>query len=150
GAAADHRRLRHRRHRRPRLDPRLDRHRPRRRHHRGADQDLLSRGLGDRRLRADGGRPAAAPARTVRKGEVMRALTATWGFGALFLAFMLIAPYVGLYPIFLMKLLCFALFACAFNLMLGFVGLLSFGHAAFFGMAAYLAGHSTLVWGLPP
>ena len=80
----------------------------------------------------------------------MRALTATWGFGALFLAFMLIAPYVGLYPIFLMKLLCFALFACAFNLMLGFVGLLSFGHAAFFGMAAYLAGHSTLVWGLPP
>jgi branched-chain amino acid transport system permease protein len=79
----------------------------------------------------------------------MSRLTATWGFGALFLAFMLAGPYIGLYPIFLMKLLCFALFACAFNLMVGFVGLLSFGHAAFFGMAAYVTGHSMLVWSLP-
>ena len=52
----------------------------------------------------------------------------------------LIAPLIGLYPVFVMKLLCFALFACAFNLLLGFTGLLSFGHAAFFGSAAYVTG----------
>src|SRR4051812_33819775 len=56
------------------------------------------------------------------------------------LALALAAPVLGLYPVFVMKLLCFALFACAFNLLLGFTGLLSFGHAAFFGMAAYTAG----------
>jgi branched-chain amino acid transport system permease protein len=50
------------------------------------------------------------------------------------------APLLGLYPVFVMKLLCFALFACAFNLLLGFTGLLSFGHAAFFGFAAYVTG----------
>ncbi|WP_346910959.1 branched-chain amino acid ABC transporter permease [uncultured Roseibium sp.] len=58
------------------------------------------------------------------------------------------APFI-LYPVFLMNALLFMLFACAFNLMLGFGGLLSFGHAAFFGMAAYIAGHSAKVWGLP-
>ena len=52
----------------------------------------------------------------------------------------LAAPVMGLYPVFVMKLLCFALFACAFNLLLGFTGLLSFGHAAFFGFAAYVTG----------
>ena len=56
------------------------------------------------------------------------------------LAFALAAPFLGLYPVFVMKLLCFALFACAFNLLLGFTGLLSFGHAAFFGFAAYVTG----------
>jgi branched-chain amino acid transport system permease protein len=56
------------------------------------------------------------------------------------LALLLAAPLLGLYPVFVMKLLCFALFACAFNLLLGFTGLLSFGHAAFFGSAAYVAG----------
>jgi branched-chain amino acid transport system permease protein len=56
------------------------------------------------------------------------------------LAFALVAPFLGLYPVFVMKLLCFALFACAFNLLLGFTGLLSFGHAAFFGSAAYVTG----------
>ena len=56
------------------------------------------------------------------------------------LALLLLAPLIGLYPVFVMKLLCFALFACAFNLLLGFTGLLSFGHAAFFGSAAYVAG----------
>jgi branched-chain amino acid transport system permease protein len=50
------------------------------------------------------------------------------------------APFLGAYPVFLMKLLCFAMFACAFNLLLGFGGLLSFGHAAFFGAAAYATG----------
>jgi branched-chain amino acid transport system permease protein len=56
------------------------------------------------------------------------------------LALALIAPMLGLYPVFVMKLLCFAIFACAFNLLLGFTGLLSFGHAAFFGSAAYVTG----------
>jgi branched-chain amino acid transport system permease protein len=57
-------------------------------------------------------------------------------------------PFV-IYPAFGMQLLCFALFACAFNLLIGFGGLLSFGHAMFFGMGSYLAAHSALVWGFP-
>ena len=57
------------------------------------------------------------------------------------LAIGLIAPFF-VYPIFLAKLLCFALFACAFNMLIGYVGLLSFGHAAFFGFAAYVSGHA--------
>ena len=61
----------------------------------------------------------------------------------------LVAPFVG-YPIFLMKVLCFALFASAFNLLIGFTGLLSFGHAMFFGLAAYVSGHAAKVWGLTP
>src|SRR6266851_3913225 len=65
------------------------------------------------------------------------------------IALALVAPFV-LYPVFLMKALCFALFACAFNLLIGYVGLLSFGHAAFFGTAGYLTAHSAKVWGLPP
>jgi len=60
----------------------------------------------------------------------------------------LIAPAV-LNPVLLMKILCFALFACAFKLLIGFTGLLSFGHAAFFGGASYFAGHALKVWGLP-
>ena len=59
------------------------------------------------------------------------------------------APFV-VYPIFLMKMLCFALFACAFNLLLGYTGLLSVGHAAFFGGAAYFTAHAAKVWGWPP
>jgi branched-chain amino acid transport system permease protein len=62
---------------------------------------------------------------------------------------LLVAPFV-LYPVFLMKVLCFALFACAFNLLLGYGGLLSFGHAAYFGMASYVTAYSAKVWGLPP
>ena len=61
---------------------------------------------------------------------------------------LLAAPFV-VYPVFLMKLLCFALFASAFNLILGYGGLLSFGHAAFFGGAAYITGHALKEWGLP-
>lgn len=56
------------------------------------------------------------------------------------LVFALAAPFIGIYPLFATKLLCFVLFACAFNLLLGFSGLLSFGHAAFFGGAAYVSG----------
>ena len=73
----------------------------------------------------------------------------TLGF-ALLVVLGLIAPYTGAYPIFLMKALCFALFACAFNLLLGFTGLLSFGHAAFFGTAGYAAAYSVKAWGFSP
>jgi len=69
---------------------------------------------------------------------------------ALLLLALLAAPFIGFYPVFVMKLMCFALFASAFNLLLGYTGLLSFGHAAFFGGAAYAAGHAMKVWGLPP
>jgi branched-chain amino acid transport system permease protein len=62
---------------------------------------------------------------------------------------LVVAPFF-LYPVFLMKLLCFALFACAFNLLIGYVGLTSFGHAAYFGMGGYIAAHSAKVWGLTP
>jgi branched-chain amino acid transport system permease protein len=61
-----------------------------------------------------------------------------------------LAAPLALYPVFLMEALCFALFACAFNLLIGYVGLLSFGHAAFFGSAAYITAHTVKVWGLPP
>ena len=56
------------------------------------------------------------------------------------LAFLVIAPFIGVYPIFMMNALCFAIFACAFNLLLGFTGLLSFGHAAYFAASAYATG----------
>jgi branched-chain amino acid transport system permease protein len=62
-------------------------------------------------------------------------------------ALALIAPFLGLYPVFLMKLLCFAMFACAFNLLLGFTKMLSFGHAAYFGSAAYATGWLVTVQG---
>jgi branched-chain amino acid transport system permease protein len=64
-------------------------------------------------------------------------------------AVLAIAPFYA-YPLFLMQALCFALFACAFNLLIGYVGLLSFGHALYFGWASYLAAHSAKVWGFPP
>ena len=85
---------------------------------------------------------AAMPSRTAAT------LDARW----LLLAFLVVAavaPY-AVYPVFLMKALCFALFACAFNLLVGYVGLLSFGHAAFFGSASYIAAHVMKVWGWPP
>lgn len=72
-----------------------------------------------------------------------------WLAFALMFAFFAIAPYF-IYPVFLMKVMCFALFACAFNLLLGFGGLLSFGHAMFFGTAGYAAAHAAKVWGLTP
>jgi len=72
-----------------------------------------------------------------------------WALLAVAIAALLAAPFV-VYPIFLMKILCFALFACAFNLLLGYTGLLSFGHATFFGGAAYFAAHAVKVWHWPP
>lgn len=67
----------------------------------------------------------------------------------LILAFFTIGP-AYFYPIFLMKMMCFVLFASAFNLMFGYGGLLSLGHAMFFGSAAYVAAHAAKVWGWPP
>ncbi|MCZ2496240.1 branched-chain amino acid ABC transporter permease [Xylophilus sp. Kf1] len=70
-------------------------------------------------------------------------------YGLLLLA-LLMAPFAGAYPVFVMKLMCFALFAAAFNLLLGFTGLLSFGHAAFFGGSAYVTGYAVRSWGATP
>jgi branched-chain amino acid transport system permease protein len=69
---------------------------------------------------------------------------------AVFVLVVLIAPFTSLYPVFLMKLMCMALFACALNLLLGFAGLLSFGHAMFFGTASYAAGYAMKEWGFTP
>ena len=65
------------------------------------------------------------------------------------LAILVLAPAV-VYPLFMMKVMCFALFACAFNLLLGFGGLLSFGHAMFLGSASYASAHAAKAWGLTP
>ena len=70
-------------------------------------------------------------------------------YGLLLLA-LLVAPFAGAYPVFVMKLMCFALFAAAFNLLLGYTGLLSFGHAAFFGSAAYTTGYALRTWHVTP
>jgi len=72
-----------------------------------------------------------------------------WMAFAIMVAIFVIAP-IWVYPIFLMKVMCFALFACAFNLLLGFGGLLSFGHAMFLGTAGYAASHAAKVWGWNP
>ncbi len=84
--------------------------------------------------------------RKTRNGAATQIERALLALGILAL---LAAPFF-VYPIFLMKMLCFALFACAFNLLLGYTGLLSFGHAAFFGGAAYFTAHAAKVWGWPP
>ncbi len=84
--------------------------------------------------------------RKTRNGAATQIERALLALGILAL---LAAPFF-VYPIFLMKMLCFALFACAFNLLLGYTGLLSFVHAAFFGGAAYFTAHSAKVWGWPP
>jgi len=68
---------------------------------------------------------------------------------AILVLVVLAAPWL-IYPVFAMKALCFALFACAFNLLIGYVGLLSFGHALFFGGASYASAHAALAWGWPP
>ncbi|MGC2082448.1 MAG: branched-chain amino acid ABC transporter permease [Bradyrhizobium sp.] len=65
-------------------------------------------------------------------------------------ALLAIVPFTGLYPFFVMQALCFALLACAFNLLIGYGGLLSFGHAMFLGTAGYCTAHALKVWGLPP
>ena len=73
----------------------------------------------------------------------------TYLWFAVMVGALLVAPAV-MYPVFLMKALCFALFACAFNLLIGYAGLVSFGHAAFLGTAGYASAYSAKVWGLAP
>jgi len=90
---------------------------------------------------------AAPPMSPEAAGDDSRGFVLATG---VLVAVLAIAPHVGVYPVFLMKALCFALFACAFNLLLGFGGLLSFGHAMFLGTAGYVSAHAAKVWGLPP
>src|SRR5256885_17144570 len=85
---------------------------------------------------------AALPSRVAANGFAL-------GCAAMVLL-LAVAPFIGIYPVFLMKALCFAVFACAFNLLLGFGGLLSFGHAMFLRTAGNLAAHAAKVWGFPP
>jgi branched-chain amino acid transport system permease protein len=88
---------------------------------------------------------AEAPAVATESGTVRHQAVVF----VLMVAAFAVAPFV-VYPVFLMKALCFALFACAFNLLIGYGGLLSFGHAAYLGSAGYLAAHAAKVWGWPP
>src|ERR1700726_2939986 len=69
---------------------------------------------------------------------------------AVMTALLMIVPFTGVYPFFVMQALCFALLACAFNLLIGYGGLLSFGHAMFLGTAGYVSAHALKVWGLTP
>jgi branched-chain amino acid transport system permease protein len=84
----------------------------------------------------------------MKKPSVLREQSETIGFIVMVTA-LVVAPFVT-YPLFVMQALCFALFACAFNLLIGYVGLLSFGHALYFGWASYISAHAAKVWGLPP
>jgi len=84
-------------------------------------------------------RPAAGP---------IRSQSETVAF-VVMMTIIVVAPFFT-YPLFLMQVMCFALFACAFNLLIGYVGLLSFGHALFFGWASYLSAHAAKEWGLTP
>ena len=86
--------------------------------------------------------PAAASVRGAHHGMLIGTVIMT--------VVLAIAPYVGIYPVFLMKAICFALFACAFNLLLGYGGLLSFGHAMFLGTAGYVSAYAAKSWGFPP
>ena len=71
----------------------------------------------------------------------------TWAF-IVMLILLCVGPWI-FYPVFLMKVLCFAMFACGFNLLLGYAGMMSFGHAAFFGMGSYIAAWTGLYWHWP-
>src|ERR1700682_905724 len=163
GREYDHRRLRGRGHWRDGLYSRrhTDRVWPGRR--RGPDQGVLSRGVEHRHLRGHGDRAADQARGAVRQGAVAKMtepvaavvpaphrqpgiMVAMVVMAALLAA----APFAGIYPVFLMKALSFALFACAFNLLIGFGGLLSFGHAMFLGTAGYVCAHAAKEWGWPP
>jgi branched-chain amino acid transport system permease protein len=90
--------------------------------------------------------------RVVDPQVVQQRRETAWSFVAAFavmLVFFAIAPFV-VYPVFLMEVLCFALFACAFNLLIGYVGLVSFGHALYFGWASYFAAYAAKSWGWQP
>src|ERR1700755_2382572 len=79
--------------------------------------------------------------RTIRDEMILFAVMA---------AALAVVPFTGIYPYFVMQALCFALFACAFNLLIGYGGLLSFGHAMFLGTGGYVTAHALKVWGVEP
>ena len=90
--------------------------------------------------------------RVLEPAVLARSRDASWSLGAAFVVMvvvLVVGPFV-FYPVFLMKALCFALFACAFNLLIGYVGLISFGHALFFGWASYVTAYTAKAWGWPP
>lgn len=93
--------------------------------------------------------PAMRPAEDMPAANTARGTVIKWALVLVLLAALIAAPFL-FYPVFLMKLLCFALFTSAFNLLLGYTGLLSFGHATFFGGAAYATAHSVKIWGFDP
>ncbi len=90
--------------------------------------------------------PPAAPTSEARRADELRVHRAAF---IAMVGFLVVAPSF-IYPVFMMKVMCFALFACAFNLLIGFGGLLSFGHAMFLGAAGYASAHAAKVWGLTP
>jgi branched-chain amino acid transport system permease protein len=84
----------------------------------------------------------------IRTETSVRSRSETIAFAVL-LALLVVGPFFT-YPLFLMQVMCFALFACAFNLLIGYVGLLSFGHALYFGWASYVSAYAAKAWGLTP
>ncbi|HEY6833214.1 MAG TPA: branched-chain amino acid ABC transporter permease [Pseudolabrys sp.] len=84
----------------------------------------------------------------VKKPSALRTNSETIAF-VVMIAALVVAPFMT-YPLFLMQAMCFALFACAFNLLIGYVGLLSFGHALYFGWASYLSAYAAKAWGFTP
>ncbi len=93
--------------------------------------------------------PGAFRAAAARPVTILGFSSAQASLLVLLIAAVIAGPFL-IYPVFLMKVLCFALFACAFNLLIGFVGLLSFGHAAYFGMGSYVAAYGMKHWGITP
>jgi branched-chain amino acid transport system permease protein len=91
--------------------------------------------------------PGAADPQT-RQPAALRGQAETIGLAVMVTA-LIVAPFF-VYPLFLMQAMCFALFACAFNLLIGYVGLLSFGHALYFGWASYLSAYAAKAWGFTP
>ena len=92
---------------------------------------------------------SSSPTAPVAASATSSRFPMTLVLGLIAIALLLAAPF-AVYPVFLMKVMCFALFACAFNLMLGYTGLLSFGHAMFFGGSAYICAHAIKVLGFTP
>ena len=140
-----------------------DRHRLRTWRDRGTDQGVLPRGVEHSDLRHHGDRAAGPAGRPVRAERVMERVRRSAHQEAVSVTRaqrdhrlcrhgrrLLWLRRSVTYPLFLMQAMCFALFACAFNLLIGYVGLLSFGHALYFGWASYLSAYSAKVWGFPP
>jgi branched-chain amino acid transport system permease protein len=95
---------------------------------------------------APGTATAVAPTGAAQAADARHPMPAILIMAAIFA----VLPWLGLYPVFIMKGMCFALFACAFNLLIGFGGLLSFGHAMFLGTAGYVCAHAAKEWGFSP